>query len=135
MFIILALLKMNKLVIILLSILILLQSMQLKPVDFLSMGDLWEHAQMHLDDGKSLTDFYDMHFGKEAAQHLPQDQEHKNLPFHHQFDFNQTFLCLCIHNVKFDMINLFISSKKNLFHYINNYFFIVKIKIVQPPIF
>lgn len=101
----------------------------------MSIGNLLEHAQIHLSEGKNLIEFYHLHFGKDASQHLPQDQEHKHLPFNHSFDTNQTLICLTIQPFKNEVLNLFSSLRKNLFHYVNNYFFIVKFKIAQPPIF
>lgn len=126
---------MNKLIVIFLSVLILVQSTQLKPIDFMSMGKLWQHAKTHISEGNSFEEFFNMHYGKESSEHIPQDNEHNHLPLHHHNDTNLTILFVSFNLAKQELAFDLNQLKDKLFYYVNHYFFIISIKIVQPPIF
>ncbi len=80
---------MAKLLSILLSGLILIQSFDIDITDITRMGELMEHAQFHAEKyGDNMLVFLSKHYGELKEQHDKDHQEekrdHEKLPFHHQ---------------------------------------------------
>ena len=80
---------MAKLLSLLLSCLILIQSIDIEINDITRMGDLMEHAKFHADKyGDNLLVFLSKHYGELKEQHHKDHQEekknHEELPFKHQ---------------------------------------------------
>lgn len=125
---------MKKAIVIIVSFLILIQSMQIKPIDVLSIDDLFVHINEHLNEGNNIFEFYNLHFGKEAKDHIPKDCNHNQLPFHHQFDSNHVFLSHTFMPLKNSDNTDFYPKKTASFYYINHYFFIAGNTLIQPPI-
>lgn len=66
-----------------LSILLLLQTVNLGATDLLRLNELIEHAQLHADNyGDSFFDFLNKHYGSLKKDHLPSHEGHDKLPFH-----------------------------------------------------
>lgn len=79
---------MNKLFSILLSSIILLQSLGVRYTDIEQLDELIEHAQFHSEQyGDGLLVFLSKHYGELKAEHQRDHQEEKNdhekLPFNH----------------------------------------------------
>ena len=109
--------------------------MQIKPVDLMSIDDLFGHIDEHFQEGNDIFEFYCLHFGKDATKHIPQDCEHNQLPFHHQFDQNQIFLALTFSQNSEEELTFSSQLTDTSFHYKNLYSSINIFKIIQPPIF
>ena len=78
---------MSKLVAVLFSTLILVQSSNISFEDFSKLNVLLEHAEYHkVTYGDSFMDFLTEHYGESVVQHGFDHKEHKNLPFKHHQD-------------------------------------------------
>jgi hypothetical protein len=88
--------QMSKLIAILLSWIIMLQSMNLNLVDVLNINELIEHAQEHKEEfGDNFFQFLAKHYGADKAQHAHHDSHktsHDNLPFQHTCHLSLVFV-------------------------------------------
>lgn len=88
--------QMSKLIAILLSWIIMLQSMNLSVVDVFNINELIEHAQEHKEEfGDNFVEFLAKHYGSEKAQHAGHDDHktsHENLPFQNNFQLSLVFV-------------------------------------------
>ncbi|SDQ18281.1 hypothetical protein [Flagellimonas zhangzhouensis] len=80
---------MNKIVIIGISLLILLQGTSIHLKDLVEIGQFVEHYQFHSEEyGDNLMVFVSKHYGELKASHSEKHQEeqkeHEKLPFQHQ---------------------------------------------------
>jgi|TARA_E500000318_G_scaffold111569_1_gene130621 hypothetical protein len=80
---------MNKIVIIGISLLILLQGANIHFKDLVEMGELMEHYQFHTEEyGDNFVVFVSKHYGELKVSHSQKHQEeqkdHEKLPFQHQ---------------------------------------------------
>ena len=120
---------------ILISTLILFQSMYIKASDILHMDDFISHIVEHARQGDNIFEFYQLHYGKKSSRHFPQDHHHKNLPLHGNFDINNTYIVY--HSIskycKLDTQN-FYYSRIAYYHYINFYSFLESNKLTDPPV-
>jgi len=126
---------MTKFITILLSNLILLQSLNIDVASFSKLNVLLEHAQFHQEKyGDSFFEFLSEHYGNQNLLAKKEHKEHKDLPFkqnthnctHHitDFSFNTTFF-----EIK---NNVFLESKPN-YSYKESLSFFEKPSIFQPP--
>ncbi|AOW21399.1 hypothetical protein [Urechidicola croceus] len=76
---------MTKLISILFSSLILVQSFNISFEDLSKLNVLLEHADYHQETyGDSFFEFLSEHYGDEIAQHQNDHKEHEDLPFKHK---------------------------------------------------
>ncbi len=69
---------------ILLVVLFLGQSLSVAVTEVMKLGELIEHAQMHLAEyGDSFFTFLSKHYGEQQSEHTGAHKEHEDLPFHH----------------------------------------------------
>lgn len=75
---------MSKIVSIALSLLLLLQSINVGVQDVLELDDFVAHARFHYEQyGDSFAIFLSKHYGQTSKNHLPKDKAHGELPFQH----------------------------------------------------
>lgn len=75
---------MGKLSAILMSFTILFQSFGLEYNDIAKFPTLLFHMSSHIEEGDSLGDFMNLHYGTNVETHQNKHNEHKELPFKHQ---------------------------------------------------
>jgi|JI102314A2RNA_FD_contig_31_5191104_length_523_multi_4_in_0_out_0_1 hypothetical protein len=124
---------MKNLTLIFVSSLILLQSMQIHPSDVIWLGDMCTHVQKHLKEGNDVLEFVSLHFGKKSAQHLPLDNHHKHLPFHHSFDNHILMLSNVGEYAQNETDREWFKKTSKRYFYINFYSFLKQYKFIQPP--
>jgi hypothetical protein len=126
---------MTKFITILLSNLILLQSLNVDVESFSKLDVLLEHAQFHQEKyGDSFFEFLSEHYGTQDLLDKKEHKEHKDLPFkhsthnctHHITDFSLSNTLFEIKN------NIFLESKPN-YSYRESLSFFEKTSIFQPP--
>ena len=126
---------MMKIIAILLSNLILIQSLSINLESFSKLNVLLEHAQFHQEKyGDSLFEFLYEHYGDKDILTANNHDEHEDLPFkessqtfnHHisVFDFN-----IALFELK---SNVVLNLKPNYF-YKDSYSFFEKPTVFQPP--
>lgn len=120
---------------ILLSSLILLQSLNIDAESFSKISVLLEHAQYHQDKyGDNFSDFLSEHYGSKDLLAKKNHKEHKDLPFkqhthnctHHFTDFN-------FNNTVFEIKNTIVLESKPNYTYKDSYSFLEKPTVFQPP--
>tara|TARA_R110001592_G_scaffold225913_1_gene481882 strand:+ start:1221 stop:1601 length:381 start_codon:yes stop_codon:yes gene_type:complete len=123
---------MTKFIAILLSNLILLQSLNVDVESFSKLNVLLEHAQFHQEKyGDNFFEFLSQHYGN---QDLLAKKEHKDLPFkhtthnctHHITDFS-------LSNTLFEIKNNIVLESKPNYSYKESLSFFEKPSIFQPP--
>lgn len=125
---------MQRLTIIVLSVLMFFQSIHLNPSDLWYMDDFVKHAVQHAQSGNNFIEFLSMHYGNKSREHFPEHREHKNLPFHHTQDFSnaQYFVFNSINQIS--KCECLATENNTKFHYYNFYSFFGQKPLVQPPI-
>lgn len=130
---------MSKLLAILLSGVILIQSFHVMAEDFLQLDELLEHAQFHKQEhGDNFLVFLSKHYGElkldHSENHQEEQSEHEQLPFQCQ-GHPSTFLAYLQFNSSsfingFDALN---STPETNFHYLNLYASLHEEALLQPP--
>lgn len=118
---------------VILSISILLQSFHLQLGDINKIPDLLSHISQHIEEGDSLADFIDMHYGYEFRNHKGEHKEHQKLPFKHtNFDSHIQLVIIpsFIENLE---SQLDASFKKPGFYYSEPLVHLFSNYIFQPP--
>jgi len=128
---------MVKLISLILSQIILFQSMQISIADTANLSNLIEHAQFHKENyGDSFMEFLYEHYIDQEATKTQNHKEHQDLPFKQGIKhFNHLVSVLEINPSKFE---LEISNRlylKKIFFYKENYTNIEKPTVFQPPKF
>ena len=78
---------MSKLFAIIFSMLILVQSSNIGFDDISKIDALLEHAKFHQEFyGDTFFEFLSEHYGEDMLHHLPEHEEHEELPFKHKQD-------------------------------------------------
>lgn len=78
---------MSKLTAIILSFLLLGQSIQISATDVLQLDDLYMHTIEHYQKtGDSLIEFFSLHYGNQKITHSKEHSQHQNLPFQQDVD-------------------------------------------------
>ncbi|WP_439153217.1 hypothetical protein [Winogradskyella sp.] len=129
---------MSKLIAIILTGFILIQSFHLGADDLLQIDELIEHAQFHKQEhGDDFFVFLSKHYGELKAEHSKNHQEeksdHEQLPFQCQ-GHTSIIIASLPHNNATD-INEFeiLNSKKSSFYYLNLYASLHETELLQPP--
>lgn len=130
---------MNKIAIIGLSMLILLQGANIHLKDLAELGQLIEHYQFHHEEyGDSFVVFVSKHYGELKASHSEKHQEeqkdHEKLPFQHQQApcTQQLVFILGTDNFMYSNAIIPVPSKGN-FHYQMSYPLVWVDHPFQPP--
>lgn len=122
----------------LLSALLLIQSMNLDMRDLLQLNDLLEHARFHSDKyGDTFLVFLSKHYGaleeahKEA--HQEEQQEHEELPFNHQA-CNHVVAPFVLFGKPFPVLKSGPpAATRSNFYYQESYSSLESFEIFQPP--
>ena len=129
---------MSKLIYIVLSGIILIQSFQISIDDIMQLDELIEHAQFHKQEyGDNFFVFLSKHYGKQKAEHTEhnhrEQSDHEQLPFQCQGHY---ISILAILQVPFqpsvDSFEITRTSEAN-FHYLNLYASLSNTQLLQPP--
>ncbi|MEO1033839.1 MAG: hypothetical protein AAFX55_20830 [Bacteroidota bacterium] len=129
---------MSKLISILLSGFILIQSFQITLEDILQIDELIEHAQFHKQAyGDNFFVFLSKHYGELKAEHSKNHQEeqndHEQLPFQFQAQSTIVFALLSFKRHT-DSTELKIKTPaESNFHYLNLYVSLHEKELLQPP--
>lgn len=129
---------MSKLIAIVLSGFILIQSFHLGAKDFLQIDELIEHAQFHKQEhGDNFFVFISKHYGELKAEHSKNHQEeqsdHEQLPF--QFQGNNSVIIASLPFNNCNSVNIVeaISTSESNFYYLNLYSSLHEKELLQPP--
>lgn len=124
---------MNKIAAIILSFIILFQSLSFEIQDVIKIPTLVNHISCHLNDGDNLADFFEMHYGNQSDVHKSDHNEHKELPFKHQHldsHFQLAFV-VCFQQYPFQIIEPI--PENNNFNYNESLTTLVVHSVFQPP--
>ncbi|WP_299519582.1 hypothetical protein [Winogradskyella sp.] len=129
---------MSKLISILLSGFILIQSFQITLEDIMQIDELIEHAKFHKQEyGDNFFVFLSKHYGELKAEHSKTNQEeqsdHEQLPF--QFQGQSTVLLAFLssnYHTDFSRFKIKKIAESN-FHYLNLYVSQHDKELLQPP--
>ncbi|MCB0399336.1 MAG: hypothetical protein KDD26_06865 [Winogradskyella sp.] len=129
---------MSKLIAILLSGFILIQSLQISIDDIMQLDELIEHAQFHNQEyGDNFFVFLSKHYGELKAEHTEdnhqEQSDHEQLPFQCQ---GHHVSIVGIVQIPFrpsvDTFDINTASEAN-FHYLNLYASFNEKELLQPP--
>ncbi|MGF1555974.1 hypothetical protein [Paucihalobacter sp.] len=128
---------MSKLLAILLSTVITLQSVNINIADVLNIGELIEHAQEHKEEfGDNFFQFIAKHYGIEKALHAGHEDHqssHENLPFQQNFQLSFVFV-LDLNSTSFSYLKDFpLQNQQSLFFYNTPSSNVFVSGIFQPP--
>ncbi|MEN8124875.1 MAG: hypothetical protein ABFR32_07045 [Bacteroidota bacterium] len=129
---------MTKIISITISLLILIQSININLHDFIQFDELIEHAKFHQNKyGDNFIEFFSKHYGDQinshSGNHQDEKNEHEQLPFHKDCDshISTTFV---ISNIKFTIKETkqvkYLSSN---FFYLESFSSFEQVKVFQPP--
>ena len=129
---------MSKLISIVLSSLMLIQSFQISINDIMQLDELIEHAQFHKQEyGDNFLVFLSKHYGEQKAAHTEhnhkEQSDHEQLPFQCQGHYVSL---LAIMQLPFQpSSNPFESNTTTEanFHYLNLYASLSDTQLLQPP--
>ena len=123
---------MFKIVHIILSFLIGLQSIGFSLVDVMQVDELYEHYQYHQEElGHDLLTFIDLHYGEQKEAHQEDHKGHNDLPCHHtSISINILFLDSSELDINRNLIYEKADSP-NTFNKLISFLFIDE--ILQPP--
>lgn len=120
---------------ILLSGLLLLQSMFLGLPDLAQLGELMEHAQYHQQQyGDSFLTFLEKHYGDQKSEHQQEHDGHEQLPFQHspQQFLSHTHYYLS-QRMDWNGFPLAQKSESPIFHYLLGSPGVFERGVFQPP--
>ncbi|NNK22426.1 MAG: hypothetical protein HKP48_03800 [Winogradskyella sp.] len=129
---------MSKLFGLLLSSLILIQSLHIGTDDIMQLDELIKHAQFHKQEhGDNFFVFLSKHYGELKAEHSKNHQEeqneHEQLPFKYH---GHNISILAFFNITLrestDQIYIIVRTEGN-FHYLNLYASLHETQLLQPP--
>ncbi len=129
---------MFKLISILLSTLVLLQSARLDLADIVQFDELIEHARFHSEKyGDNFLVFLSKHYGElqqdHQQQHQEEQDEHKDLPFGHQ-SCQHAMAPFVLLGKSYPLLKASPSAPiAGQFHYQETYSSFEKFDIFQPP--
>jgi len=129
--------SMNKIIIIALSWIIVLQSMNLNIVDVFNINELIEHAQEHKEEfGDNFFQFLTKHYGSEKVQHANHDSHktsHDNLPFQNNFQLSLVFVVELDTHCFLDLKEFNTTNQPTVFFYKSPSSNLFVSGIFQPP--
>jgi len=114
-----------------LSFIILIQSLGFNPNTLRQLDDLWAHYQEHkIEYGDSLLTFLDLHYGSQQEEHEGEHPEHKDLPS--QFLLSIQYTCLTVDMFNFQFYQIPEAIQHN-FGYSKSFTSLLETEILQPP--
>lgn len=124
---------MNKLLALILSFTILIQSFNFDIGDINKIPILVDHFLTHIESGDSIDDFFSMHYGAKTVHHQNDHKEHEKLPFKHQhFDSHfQMVYILCEYKNPIELKE--IELNRNNFTYKEPFSKLFLDNLFQPP--
>lgn len=127
---------MSKLIVILYSFLILVQSFNINIEDISKFSALLEHANYHQEMyGDNFFEFLSEHYGEQMTSHQNKHQKHEELPFkdgHHIFSHINTSFTL-FESIKFSLYSLSATEAPINFFYKEPFSLFEKKSVFQPP--
>lgn len=130
---------MSKLISILLSGVILIESFHVIAEDILQLDELLEHAQFHKQEyGDSFFVFLSKHYGElkldHNKNHQDEQSDHEQLPFQCQGHSSTLIAYLQFNSSSlFNGIEVLNSTSETNFHYLNLYASLHEEELLQPP--
>lgn len=129
---------MQRLITILLSSLVLLQSLNIHVNDLLEFDELIEHYKFHNDAyGDTFFEFVSKHYGElkteHSQKHQEEESEHEKLPFQHTGHASSTLEFVLVTSFTPSIFLEIPATKEVNFHYQMSYSFDVTYGILQPP--
>lgn len=126
---------MMKLIAILLSNLILLQSLNIGLESFTKVKVLLEHAAYHQEEhGDSFVDFLIEHYGEKDLLAITIHEEHKDLPFKNSsLKFNHLISDFNFSIILFELKDKVVLNTKSNYYYQESYSLFEKVSVFQPP--
>ncbi|WP_426431749.1 hypothetical protein ACPX19_04500 [Winogradskyella sp. HB-48] len=129
---------MSRLITILFSGLILIQSFQIGMEDLMQLDELFEHAQFHKQEyGDNFFVFLSKHYGglkaEHSTNHKEEQSDHEKLPF--QCQGHSLVILAVLESTEFEASNQVDApvGSKAVFHYSNLYSLLNKEELLQPP--
>lgn len=117
---------------IILSFVILIQSIGFSVNSVTQLDDLWMHYQEHkTEHGDNLLTFLDLHYGSQQHEHEHEHPEHQDLPSQPSFQFQYTYL-VDIKTFDLMVINPLENVQHN-FGYSATFNSLLETDILQPP--
>ena len=115
-----------------LSFVILVQSLGFNLHSLVQIDDLWSHYQEHkLEYGDSLISFLDLHYGSQQQEHQDEHPEHQDLPVQQSFHTHYTYFMVA-KDYHLEIIPTAESIQHN-FGYSANFKSLLETDILQPP--
>jgi len=129
---------MVKILSILLSALVLMQSVSLEVKDIAHLGDFMEHARFHAEKyGDSFLVFLSKHYGElqedHNASHGEERKQHEELPFHHHSCQHSMADFVFLPRFSASIKGFSTSDDSAIFPYQETYASFEKFDIFQPP--
>jgi len=124
---------MKKIGIIILSFLILNQSVYFDLDDLIKFPALFSHLSSHIEKGDSLGNFISLHYGKKVKSHENKHQEHRKLPFKNQQIENHYHSIFTINRNSFQNRLTVVQFNNKNFSYKDILTTQLTEKIFQPP--
>ena len=123
---------------ILLAFLVLMQSSFWDLEDISRIDSLIEHARFHAENhGDNFMLFLSKHYGELQHEHEKEHQEersqHEELPFQHHSCVPLVADIACFSNSFIPIRSVIVTDAVMNFRYLENYAFITKFDIFQPP--
>ncbi len=128
---------MSKLFSIFISLLILLQSLNIHAEDILKLNTVFEEAQLHNEiHNDSFMVFFSKHYGslKEAheKEHQEEEKNHNHPPIHHDCS-SQISSVFVVQTITFTLENIQNIERTTNFYYQDKFSTFEKQKVFQPP--
>ncbi|WP_291864644.1 hypothetical protein [Maribacter sp.] len=130
---------MIKLVSIVTSLLILIQSFQFSFVELMEMDELIEHAEFHANEyGDNFLVFLSKHYGELKAEHDKtshgEKKEHEELPFQHAAHAPSLSVFVITYSSNYNTPSFLEQEYKTTnYHYIDSHSIYKKEGLLQPP--
>ncbi len=123
---------MKKALVVILSFILLFQSLNFKITDVLMISNLVEHIKDHFKKGDSVAEFIALHYGNKYGSHKDKDKEHQKLPFHS--DTNSLYkINFLDFSDKTTNISTEYPSESKHFIYVETFQNLLEHSIFQPP--
>lgn len=127
---------MGKLVVIIYSFLILMQSFNINLEDISKFNALLEHAQYHKEVyGDTFFEFLSEHYGNDMVSHKDKHSEHEDLPFkdHHHILCHVSSSFILTPQITYTINHQEPTEKPVLFLYKESFSSFEKPSVFQPP--
>ena len=118
-----------------LAVLVSLQSIGISAANVLNLSNFYEHYELHqAETNCDFSEFLDLHYGSQKAEHKSEHEEHENLPFQECHHLTHNFYVKPIHA---NYLNIHIPTEVIIHNF--NYSLLLnslrETEILQPPKF